>query len=289
MATLNSMTAFVRRQTQAEWGTLTCECRTVNHRYLDPSLRLPDALRPREMAYRERLGQYLARGRVELQFRLEGTDQARSQDPDPVALRQLRQAMVRVEQEIGDTAPVSPLEVLNWPGVLAGGELPEEAIVAAADELLDATLDEVAEQRRREGERLVPLLEERLDAIEAHVAELRRNMPEWREQQRQRLVERLAESGAEPGDERLAQEVAILAQKADVTEELDRLEAHVAEVRAALESAGPVGRRLDFLMQELNREANTLSSKSTAAELTRLAVEIKVLIEQMREQVQNVE
>ncbi|WP_245800869.1 YicC/YloC family endoribonuclease [Vreelandella utahensis] len=289
MATLNSMTAFARRRSQAEWGTLTCECRTVNHRYLDPSLRLPESLRHREMAYRERLGQRLSRGRVELQFRLEGVDQAAGEDPDPAVLRRLRQAMVRVEQEIGDTAPVSPLEVLQWPGVLAGGELPEEAIAAAADELLELTLDDVAEQRRREGERLLPLLQERLATIEGHVAGLRRSIPEWRGQQRQRLVERLAEAGAEPADERLAQELAILAQKADVSEELDRLDAHVSEVRAALEQSGPVGRRLDFLMQELNREANTLSSKSTAAELTRVAVEIKVLIEQMREQVQNVE
>jgi len=289
MATLNSMTAFARRRSQAAWGTLTCECRTVNHRYLDPSLRLPEPLRHREMAYRERLGLRLSRGRVELQFRLEEAERASGEEPDPVALRRLRQAMVRVEQEIGDTAPVSPLDVLRWPGVLAGGELPEEAVVAAADELLELTLDDVDEQRRREGERLVPLLEERLGAIEAYVAELRRSMPEWREQQRQRLVERLAGLGAEPADERLAQELAILAQKADVSEELDRLDAHVAEVRAALEQTGPVGRRLDFLMQELNREANTLSSKSTAAELTRVAVEIKVLIEQTREQVQNVE
>ncbi|NIT64220.1 MAG: YicC family protein [Gammaproteobacteria bacterium] len=283
------MTAFARRQARAEWGTLTCECRTVNHRYLDPSLRLPDPLRHREMAYRERLGEYLARGRVELHFRLEGTEQAAEREPDPAALRRLRQAMVRVEQEIADTAPVSPLEVLSWPGVLSGGELPEEAIVAVADDLLEATLGEVAEQRQREGDRLAPLLRERLAAIEGHVTALRRNMPEWREQQQQRLRDRLAEAGAEPDGERLAQEVAILAQKADVAEELDRLEAHVAEVRSVLETAGPVGRRLDFLMQELNREANTLSSKSTAAELTRVAVEIKVLIEQMREQVQNVE
>ena len=289
MATLNSMTAFARRQTRAEWGILTCECRTVNHRYLDPSLRLPDPLRHREMVYRERLGDYLARGRVELHFRLEGTEQAAEWEPDPAALRRLRQAMVRVEQEVADTAPVSPLDVLRWPGVLAGGELPEASIVAVADDLLEATLGEVAEQREREGGRLVPLLEERLGAVAGHVAELRQCMPEWREQQQQRLRERLTEAGAEPDSERLAQEVAILAQKADVAEELDRLEAHVAEVRAALEATGPVGRRLDFLMQELNREANTLSSKSTAAELTRVAVEIKVLIEQMREQVQNVE
>ncbi|XOZ32137.1 YicC/YloC family endoribonuclease [Halomonadaceae bacterium KBTZ08] len=289
MATLNSMTAFARHQHQAQWGTLTCECRTVNHRYLDPSLRLPDPLRHREMIYRERLGQWFARGRVELQFRLEGSDQLSGDEPDPAALRRLRQAMVRVEQEIPDAAPVSPLDVLRWPGILSDGELPEDAIVAAADELLERTLEDVAEQRRREGARLAPLLAERLEAVEGHVVDLRQRIPAWREQQRQRLVERLSEAGAEPTDERLAQELALLAQKADVSEELDRLDAHAAEVRAALAEGSPVGRRLDFLMQELNREANTLSSKSTAAELTRVAVDIKVLIEQMREQIQNVE
>lgn len=289
-APIHSMTAFARQERRDYWGVLTCECRSVNHRYLEPAFRLPEALRELEMPFREQVRQRLGRGKVDVQMRLELAEVAlQSLEPDAAVLRRLRNAVRTVNEEIDSPAPVNPLEVLRWPGVLASAEPPVREAREAAEALFAATLDELVAAREREGQRLVPLFESRLAAIEAHVSTLKQRAPEWLARQQTLLRERLKEAAGSLDEERLAQEIAILAQKADVSEELDRLEAHASEVRTTLSRTGPVGRRLDFLMQELNREANTLSSKSNAAELTRIAVELKVLIEQMREQIQNVE
>ncbi len=287
---IRSMTAFARRETHGDWGNLSCELRSVNHRYLEPALRLPESLRELENHIRGRLRESLGRGKVDVQLRLELIEAGAQQlDLDMDAVRRLSEGVDRVRAELSEPAPVSPLELMGWPGVVASGEPPLEQVRETAVELFEQTLADLIDTRRREGERLAPLFGQRLSEIEAHVAGLRERMPEWLAQQHQALRDRVAELQAGVDEERLAQELAMMAQKADVSEELDRLDAHVAEVRDALGRTEPVGRRLDFLMQELNREANTLSSKSVAAELTRVAVELKVLIEQMREQVQNVE
>lgn len=289
-APIYSMTAFARQERRDHWGVLTCECRSVNHRYLEPGFRLPEALRELEMDFREQVRERLGRGKVDVQMRLELAEASlQSMEPDAAVLRRLRNAVRVVNEEVDNPAPVNPLDVLRWPGVLASAEPPVEEAREAARALFTATLDDLVAAREREGQRLMPLFEDRLDTIDQHVRDLKQRAPEWLSRQQALLRERLKEAAGSLDEDRLAQEIAVLAQKADVSEELDRLDAHVGEVRAALGRSGPVGRRLDFLMQELNREANTLSSKSNAAELTRIAVELKVLIEQMREQIQNVE
>lgn len=289
-ASIKSMTAYARCERSDHWGILTCECRSVNHRYLEPTLRLPEPLRELEMPFRERVRQRLGRGKVDIQLRLELAEPAmQSLEPDAGALRRLRNAIRTVNEEIDSPGAVNPLEVLSWPGVLPSAAPPVEAAREAAESLFDETLDELISTREREGRRLVPLLEERMEAMESHVHGLKARAPEWLARQQSLLRGRLSEAAARVDEDRLAQEIAVLAQKADVSEELERLGAHLGEIRVTLERRGPVGRRLDFLMQELNREANTLSSKSNAAELTRVAVELKVLTEQMREQIQNVE
>ena len=277
---IRSMTAFARREISGDWGSLSCELRSVNHRYLEPALRLPESLRELENHIRGRLREALGRGKVDVQLRLELVEPGAQQlDLDMDAVRRISGGLDRIGAELTAPAPVSPLEVMGWPGVVASAEPPLEQVRETAQTLFEHTLADLIDTRQREGERLLPLFQQRLSEIEEHVAGLRERMPEWLAHQHQAGVD----------EDRLAQELALMAQKADVSEELDRLDAHVAEVRDALGRAEPVGRRLDFLMQELNREANTLSSKSVAAELTRVAVELKVLIEQMREQVQNVE
>ena len=244
---IHSMTAFARQERRDHWGLLTCECRSVNHRYLEPGFRLPEALRELEMTFREQLRTRLGRGKVDVQMRLELAEASlQSMEPDAGVLRRLRNAVRKVNEEVDNPAPVDPLDVLRWPGVLASAEPPVEAAREAARELFTATLDELVEAREREGQRLVPLFTERLDAIEQHVKALRKRAPEWLSRQQALLRDRLDEAAGGMDDDRLAQEIAVLAQKADVSEELERLDAHVGEVRTVLGQSGPVGRRLDF-------------------------------------------
>ncbi|MDJ0877104.1 MAG: YicC/YloC family endoribonuclease [Halieaceae bacterium] len=287
---VNSMTAFARESDDAGPGSLAVEIRSVNHRYLDCQFKLPEGLRNLEPALRERLQNRLSRGKVEVQFRWQaqaGHDGALVINPDQ--LRALASAMAQVEDAISQARPPSSLEILHWPGLVEGGSEDSEALAARALSLFDSALETLVETRNREGTKLANFIRERLSGVTREVNAARERMPELLAQQHERMKTRVTDLGVDADPERLEQELAIVAQKADVDEELDRLVAHVEEVGRVLDKGGPCGRRLDFLMQELNREANTLSSKSLATSTTQNAVELKVLIEQMREQIQNLE
>nr|WP_067297220.1 YicC/YloC family endoribonuclease [Marinobacterium profundum] len=284
-----SMTAFTRQETQGDWGSLIWEIRSVNHRYLEPHLRLPDSLRELEGSLREKLRISLSRGKVECTLRFVPETQQQTLSVDREYAAQLVAAAEELGQMISDRQPINPLEVLRWPGVLLESELDMDAVKKEALKLFNTALDDLAQGRGREGAELALLIAQRLDSIELVVIQVRGRLPEILQGQRNNLRNRLTELRAELDETRIEQEIALLAQKADVDEELDRLDTHVQEVRRVLQQKEPVGRRLDFLMQELNREANTLSSKSIVADTTQCAVELKVLIEQMREQIQNIE
>ncbi|UZJ43564.1 YicC family protein [Marinimicrobium sp. C6131] len=285
-----SMTGFARTSQQYDWGTLTWEIRSVNHRYLEPAFRLPEDLREIEPHLRERIRKRLHRGKLEMSLTLqkeEGAEQALGINLPRV--RQLAEAAHKIGNELHDAAPVSPLDVLRWPGVLQQAELNRDTLIEAALALFDQTLKQLLEHRTREGNELVQFIHQRLDGISAEVVKLRERLPEILTAQREKLQSKIEALKVDLDPERLEQEITLLAQKADVDEELDRLDTHVAEVKHTLSQKSSLGRRLDFLMQELNREANTLSSKAIVAETTQSAVELKVLIEQMREQIQNIE
>lgn len=285
-----SMTGFARETAVTEWGELCWELRSVNHRYLDVHPRLPEDFRALEPRVRELVAARLSRGKVECQLRfrpLAGGDAPLAIDHALVA--KLAGACQQVAGALERPARVDPLELLRWPGVVQEPERDLEPVQAEALRLLQAAVAALAAVRAAEGERMASMLGGRLDAIRDHADVVRQRLPEVRQAIHERLRNRLAELRVEAEPGRLEQEMAIVTQKMDVAEELDRLDSHVAEARAALARGEPVGRRLDFLMQEFNREANTLASKSQDAETTRVAVEIKVLVEQMREQVQNVE
>jgi uncharacterized protein (TIGR00255 family) len=286
---VHSMTAFARVEQAGPRGTLSWELRSVNHRYLEPHLRLPEAFRDLEGAVREALRQGLSRGKVECTLRLseEGTGQALQIDRDRAA--QLIAAAEGIAALISQPAALNPLEILAWPGVLVADAADPQAQNNAALQLFAQALDELRLGRLREGSELARLLNERLDAMQQEVANLREQVPQMLATQRQKILERCAEMRVELDPQRLEQELVLLAQKSDVAEELDRLVTHISEVRRVLKSGGAAGRRLDFLMQELNREANTLGSKAFDPRSTQAAVNLKVLIEQMREQVQNIE
>jgi uncharacterized protein (TIGR00255 family) len=286
---IRSMTAFARRDTQGDWGVLTCEIRTVNHRYLEPSFRLPEALRELENRFREQLRTQLRRGKVDVALRFQSTETRPRLEIDESMAKAVNDAANHINRMLDNPAHLSALDVLRWPGVLASAEQDYSSAKKAADGLFAETISELVSVREREGERLRPLFDERLETMAALVADVRKLMPTLLQAQEEALRNRFAQARVELDPDRLAQEMVMLAQKSDVAEELDRLDAHIQEVTQVLQSDEAVGRKLDFLMQELNREANTLSSKSIDARVTRAAVDLKVLIEQMREQVQNVE
>ena len=284
------MTGFARRETTGSWGTLVCELRSVNHRFLEAGFRLPDELRAAEGELRARLARQLRRGKVDCSMsyrRPQGASGAL--EVDAVALEQLLATLEVVTRSLREPATVNALDVLRWPGVLREESSNAEQLLAVAYAVFGATLEDLVATRAREGARLRELIEQRCASLETLVSGVRARLPEVRVRMRARLDERLAELGTTVDRERLEQELALLLQRLVVVEELERLSGHVEEVRRVIEGSEPAGRRLDFLMQELNREANTLSSKSQDLETTRTAVDMKVLIEQMREQVQNVE
>jgi uncharacterized protein (TIGR00255 family) len=284
------MTGFARCEMQADWGALCWELRTVNHRYLEVSLRLPEEVRPIEADLRKIVADRLKRGKVDGGLRLRVRDEALPPITiNKVLLAQLGGAIDKVRDEIPDTSPVDPLDVLRWPRLIEETEREPGPIQEAAADLLGEALGELVASRQREGARLAELLGERCQSVADLVTDARSLLPQIREALRERTLDRIAQLGLQPDPERLEQELVMLAQKMDVDEELDRLAAHVDEVHRVLGTGGAVGRRLDFLLQEFNREANTLASKSIDTESTRIAVELKVLIEQMREQVQNIE
>ncbi|MDI9246550.1 YicC/YloC family endoribonuclease [Marinobacter sp. CHS3-4] len=286
---IRSMTAFARRDAQGDWGTLTCEIRTVNHRYLEPSFRLPDALRDLENRFRETFRNQVKRGKAEISLRLQSSDSGQRLDIDESMAHAINEAANHINRMLDNPAHLSALDILRWPGVLASREQDYSAVKQIAEELFRETVEELVSVREREGERLLPLFEERLQGMGKLVADVRQLMPTLLQSQEEHLRQRFEQAKVELDPERLSQEMVMLAQKSDVAEELDRLDAHIQEVGDVLGSGEAIGRKLDFLMQELNREANTLSSKSIDARTTRAAVDLKVLIEQMREQVQNIE
>lgn len=284
------MTGFARGETATAQGQLLWEVRSVNNRHLEVMLKLPDFCRAVETDLRQLAASRLGRGRVEASLSLRaGENRAPTGRLNLPLVRQLAAHFSAVADELRNSAPVSPLDVLRWPGVLEQEELDPTALLPVVGETFEAVIAELNAARAREGARIGEMLERRLAEIEAHVAAVVARLPAVLARIRERLADRVAALGTPVDPDRLEQEIVLLAQKLDVSEELDRLTAHLAEFRDNLKSDAPVGRRLDFLVQELNREANTLASKSADAETTRHAVDIKVLIEQIREQVQNVE
>jgi len=287
-----SMTAFARREATGPWGALVWELRTVNHRYLEPSFKLPEELRGLEPSVRERLTARLGRGKVDCHLKLslrESTDL----EMDEALVRRLMELAHKTETLAahagGSLDPWRMVDLLRWPGVFKTAAVDAEQLSQSALAALDEALDELTATRLREGAKLAEIITQRLDGVGEIAERVRVLLPEVQKSFRDRLTARLQDVKAELDANRLEQEMVLFAQKTDVDEELDRLTTHVAEVRRVLAGKGQVGRRLDFLMQELNREANTLGSKAADVRVTNAAVDLKVLIEQMREQVQNIE
>jgi len=285
-----SMTAFSRQEASYDWGTISWEVRSVNQRYLEPNFRLPEAFRELEFSFRDLLRKKLNRGKLECQLRFQAVDKAAtSLTINPENAQALANAVQQLGTWFDGIKTPSPLQILQWPGILSDTSDDAETIKKAVAELFAKAVDELIQMRLREGEQLVAIIEQRLDSIDAIVAEVQDKLPGIIAAQKQNLIDKLEAAKVELDPMRVEAEIVLLAQKADVAEELDRLATHTKEVRRQLKQKGPIGRRLDFLMQELNREANTLSSKSIVVETTQSAVELKVLIEQMREQIQNIE
>ena len=288
---ITSMTGFARREAAGAWGTLVCELRSVNHRFLETGFRLPEELRSLEPELRQGMMRDLKRGKVDCTLSYRAAQGAeRALEIDPEALQRLVARLRVVKAAMPDhAASVDALEMLRWPGVIRDADGGTEELLNAARALASQALTELIATRAREGVRLRELIEQRCSGLATLVEQVRARLPEVQARARTRLTERIAELTAAVDHDRLEQELAMLLQRLDVDEELDRLGAHIGEIRRVVGGNEPAGRRLDFLMQELNREANTLSSKSQDLDVTRAAVDMKVLIEQMREQVQNVE
>jgi uncharacterized protein (TIGR00255 family) len=284
------MTGFARQSCESSAGILTWELRAVNHRYLDVQFRLPEELRPQEQAFKQQVSAVLKRGKVEcaLHFR-RALDQKAEMKLNADLLQLLGTRVTEIRNVLPDTAAPNALDILRWPGVIAESEVDAEPLQEAAAELLAEALQAMAAMRASEGERIAAMLHTRCVDIVALAASVRQRLPEVLQGAHAKQRERIERLDIESDPARLEVELALIAQKLDVDEELDRLESHIVEIQQVLESDDAVGRRLDFLMQELNREANTLGSKSADAETTKAAVDLKVLVEQMREQIQNVE
>ena len=287
---LHSMTGFARESLETDIGTLSWEIRAVNHRYLDVQFKLPEDLRPQEQALRQQASSALARGKVECALffrRAVSRDSELKLDTELVEL--IGHRISELTAKLPNVAAANPIEILRWPGVVVQTELDTGPLFEQASALLDTTLAAMNEMRASEGVRIAEMLNTRCTDIAAIAASVRKRMPDVLEATRTKQRERIEKLNIEADPTRLELEIALVSQKIDVDEELDRLDSHLVEIRDAINSGKPVGRRLDFLMQELNREANTLGSKSADSETTKAAVDLKVLIEQMREQIQNVE
>ncbi|MEJ2274337.1 MAG: YicC family protein, partial [Woeseiaceae bacterium] len=281
---------FARESAETELGTLTWEIRAVNHRYLDVQFKLPEELRPKEQAFRQQASGALGRGKVECAFyyrRAVDEDSDLSIDTELVEL--IGNRISDLTAKLPNVAAVNPIDILRWPGVVQQPEIDVEPLFAGAGQLFAKALAAIDEMRASEGKRIAEMLEARCTDIESIAQSVRARMPDVLAAVRNKQQERIDALEVEADPARLEVELALLATKLDVDEELDRLESHLVEIRDAITADKPVGRRLDFLMQELNREANTLASKSADTETTRAAVDLKVLVEQMREQIQNVE
>jgi len=287
---IRSMTAFARQDIKQDWGSASWELRSVNQRYLETYIRLPEQFRSLEPVIRERIRTRLTRGKVEcnLRFELNPSAQQTELQLNENLAQQLIQAAKWVTAQSGE-GQLNPVDILRWPGVMAAPEQDLDTIANALLSLLDKTLDDFVQGREREGAALKQLIEQRLDGIAVEVSKVRVQMPEILQWQRDKLTSKLEDASVQLENNRLEQELVLLAQRLDVAEELDRLNAHIKETHTILNKKEAVGRRLDFMMQEFNREANTLASKSINADVTNSAIELKVLIEQMREQIQNIE
>ena len=282
-----SMTAFARREDTGEWGHAVWEIRTVNHRYLDISIRLPEELRVLEGEVRECISARLKRGKVECSLRFNSESVAGNLNVNTGLIEKIIQAAG--DLPVNKPAPINPVDILRWPGVIDKNTPDLEQLGKSLIALLDQTLEDLLETRRREGEKISEMIETRCDLSLQQVRRIREIIPDIIASTSDRHVARVREIGIELDNGRLEQEISLLSQKLDVAEELDRLETHTLEVKRVLTDAEPVGRRLDFLMQEMNREANTLGSKSAHIDTSNASIELKVLIEQMREQIQNIE
>ncbi len=285
-----SMTAFARLQADHSFGTLIWEIRAVNHRYLESSFRLPEALRQLEGGLREMLRQHIQRGKVEAQLKLissHGTSEEVTLDENVV--KQLHSLTSALRTQFSHLAPLSPMEVLRWPGLIVERQQDVKDMEEQAMISFSQTVAAFQQQREREGAELQKLIEDRLAQVSSIVAGIRQQLPVILAAQAERIKTQFAELQLQVDPSRLEQEIVLIAQKADIHEELDRLDTHVKEVQHTFKQKGQVGRRLDFLMQEFNREANTICSKAIVTTTTFGAVELKVLIEQMREQIQNIE
>jgi len=283
-----SMTAFSSVQTRFDWGAISWELRSVNHRFLELHFRLPETLRELEMALRNLGRERLERGKVDATLKVD-IRRASGVAVNLELAQQYIEAGERIGRLLANPAPVAALDVLRWPGVLIEPHVDPAILNDAAITAFDAGLRQLVDAREREGNRLAQLISQRLARIQAEIPKVRALLPQLLEGQRRKLRDRLSELTATLDSDRLEQEMLYIAQRADVEEELDRLATHITEVERLLASNQSVGRRLDFLMQELNREANTLASKSLCTVTTQSAIEMKVLIEQMREQIQNLE
>ncbi len=286
----SSMTAFARKELQTRWGTLTWEIRSVNHRYLDMQFRLPENLRDLEPGLRGVVKKRFYRGKLEssLFFR-PSSEQSDQLMVNIELLKSINTVLKQAQEQVDNSKAASAIELLKWPGVLQTADTDYDEVRDIALNLYQDALNQLAEMRDQEGGALELLIQQRLGAMDELTSSIRTRLPEIRALQKARLQARIEEAKVELEPGRLEQEVVILLQKSDVDEELDRLQTHAREVQRTLGQSGAIGRRLDFLMQELNREANTLSSKSIHSDITRASVELKVLIEQMREQIQNIE
>ena len=284
-----SMTGFARGSVTTGALTVTVECRSVNNRYLDLQCRMPDTLRSVEGSLREQAGTFFARGKLEMLVRVSDGGSGAPATLNRERLSALKAALSEVAGEFPDAIAPDQLALLLSPGVLSEPETDLEALQRATTDAARKCFEGLREQRQQEGEKLAALIQQRSDAMREHLAALRQQLPALQAAHRQRLLDRLQSLDIEAEPMRLEEEIVYILQRADVEEEMDRLDAHLDAIESALESTAPVGRRLDFLMQELNREANTLGSKSTALSTTNVSVEFKVLIEQMREQIQNIE
>lgn len=285
-----SMTAYARKEVKGDWGSAVWEIRSVNQRYLETYFRLPEQFRGLEPLLRERFRQRLSRGKIECHLRFEANPAAQSHLTINEGLaQQVINAANQIMHMTGELSRINPFQVMQWPGVMETPEQDMDAINQALLTAFDEGVDEFIAARGREGDNMKALIEQRLDAISAEVVKVRARMPEILEWQRERLFSKFEEAKIELDASRVEQELILLAQKSDVAEELDRLDSHVKEAREVLKKGGPCGRKLDFMMQEFNRESNTLASKSISTDITASGVELKVLIEQMREQIQNIE
>ena len=285
-----SMTGFAAAARESAAGSLAVELKTVNHRYLEFQARVPEEIRPLEPAMREAVASHLTRGKVDCRVIVTAAGAAqRGLTPDVAAMRALLEASRAVKEMFPDARALSASEVLHWPGVLADESLSPDRVKEDLMAVLEQALGELDQTRSREGAKLEAVLRERLSSMSARVEEARPLMPAAVKAFQEKLAAKIAEAAASPTDERVQQEIVLYASRIDVDEEIARLVTHIAEFRRVLDKGGACGKRLDFLCQELNREANTLGSKSVASEMTRISVELKVLIEQMREQVQNIE